>query len=104
MNDILEEFDKYISSNKEVLSVLPINTKKNRTAYVKKVDEMLEKAVQIKEVIWNEIVSRYERYIIVEENPEVAKLQKEVFTNNIYSSWRKVIRKLSTIRINFIMR
>ena len=78
MNDILEEFDKYISSNKEVLSVLPINTKKNRTAYVKKVDEMLEKAVQIKEVIWNEIASRYERYIVVEENPEVAKLQKEV--------------------------
>ena len=78
MSDILEEFDKYISSNKEVLSVLPINTKKNRAQYVAKATEMLEKAEQIKEVIWNEITSRYERLIQVEENPEVAKLQKEV--------------------------
>ena len=31
MNDILVEFDKYISSNKDVLSVLPINTKKNNS-------------------------------------------------------------------------
>lgn len=78
MSDILEEFDKYISSNKEVLSVLPINTKKNKAQYVAKATEMLEKAEQIKEVIWNEITSRYERLIQVEENPEVAKLQKEV--------------------------
>ena len=63
MSDILEEFDKYISSNKEVLSVLPINTKKNRAQYVAKATEMLEKAEQIKEVIWNEITSRYERLI-----------------------------------------
>ena len=78
MSDILEEFDKYISSNKEVLSVLPINTKKNRAQYVAKATEMFEKAEQIKEVIWKEITSRYERLIKVEENPEIAKLQKEV--------------------------
>ena len=78
MNDILEEFDKYISSNKEVLSVLPINTKKNRAAYVKKAEEMLEKAIQIREVIWNEIVSRYEKLNKADANPEVAELQKQV--------------------------
>lgn len=78
MSDILEEFDKYISSNKEVLSVLPINTKKNRAQYVAKTEELLVKALQIKEVIWNEITSRYDRLIQVEEKPEVAELQKQV--------------------------
>ena len=34
MSDILVEFDKYISTNKDVLSVLPINTKKNRKKYI----------------------------------------------------------------------
>ena len=78
MNDILEEYDKYISSNKEVIGVLPTNTKKNRTKYVEKVEEIEEKAIQIKKIIWNEIESRYDRIIDVTEEPKISELTKNV--------------------------
>lgn len=84
MNDILEEMDKFISSNKEVLSVLPINTKKNRNAYVKKVEEFENTALKIKKVIWNEIQDRYEKYLDVPEDPQIAELNKNLESiNNI---------------------
>lgn len=78
MNDILEEFENYISSNKEVLSVLPVNTKKNRSKYVEKVDELLDKASQMNNIIWNEIQERYNKILATEANPKIAELAKNV--------------------------
>lgn len=78
MNDILVEFEKYISSNKDVLSVLPINTKRNRSKYVEKVKELEETALKIKKVIWNEIVSRYDKILDIKENPQVDAVRKEI--------------------------
>lgn len=76
MNDILEEYDKYISSNKEVLSVLPVNTKKNKAKYVEKVDELLDKANQIDKIIWNEIIERYEKILSPKPNEKIDELTK----------------------------
>ena len=78
MSDILEEMDKFISSNKEVLAVLPINTKKNKSAYVKKVEEFEDTAVKINKVIWNEIHDRYQKYLDVKEDPKIAELTHEI--------------------------
>ena len=78
MNDILVEFDKYISSNKDVLSVLPINTKKNKTKYIEKVKELEEAALKIRKVIWNEVKERYERLTDVTESPKIAELKKTI--------------------------
>ena len=78
MSDILVEFDKYISTNKDVLNVLPINTKKNRKKYIEKVEELEETALKIKKVIWNEIEERYERYIDVVPNPKISELSKNI--------------------------
>lgn len=76
--DILDEFEKYVSSNKEVLSVLPVNTKKNRSKYVEKVQELQEKAEQINKVIWNEICVRYEKLIDNKVNPEIPELKSKI--------------------------
>lgn len=76
MNDILVEFENYISSNKEILGVLPVNTKKNRSKYVEKVDEILDKAKQIDTTIWNEIEDRYEKILNTNPNPKIAELTK----------------------------
>lgn len=78
MNDILEEFENYISSNKEILSVLPTNTKKNKSKYVEKVDELLDKARQMDKIIWNEIKGRYERILDTAPNPKISELTKKV--------------------------
>ena len=78
MIDILEELEKYISSNQEVLSVMPVNTKKNKSAYLEKVEELELKAVKIKEIVWEEIVKRYNRIISTKENPKVPELEKSI--------------------------
>ena len=78
MSDILEKFEQYISTNKEVLSVLPINTKKNRAKYIEKVDEFIESAEKINKSIWNAIEDRYESIIDVVENPKVGELKKSI--------------------------
>lgn len=78
MSDILEKFEQYISTNKEVLSVLPINTKKNRAKYIEKVDEFIESAEKINKSIWNAIQDRYESIIDVVENPKVGELKKSI--------------------------
>lgn len=78
MNDILVEFEKYISSNKDVLSVLPVNTKKNRSKYIEKVQEFEDSAQKIKKVIWNEIQERYEKILDIVENPKIGELTKNI--------------------------
>lgn len=78
MNDILVEFDKYISSNKDVLSVLPVNNKRNRTKYVEKVQEFEDTALQIRKVIWNEIQYRYEKILDIKEDPKIGELEKAI--------------------------
>lgn len=78
MNDILVEFEKYISSNKDVLNVLPVNTKKNRAKYLERVMEFENTAIKIKQVIWNEIQNRYQRILDVPENPQIAKIREDI--------------------------
>lgn len=78
MSDILEKFEQYISTNKEVLSVLPVNTKKNRAKYVEKVDEFIEEAEQINKSIWNTIQDRYDSILDVVENPKISELSKSI--------------------------
>lgn len=78
MSEILEEMDKFIASNKDVLAVLPINTKKNKAAYVKKVEEFQETAIKIKKVILNEIQERYDKYLDVREDPKILELSKSI--------------------------
>ena len=75
MSDILLEFEKYISNNKEVISVLPINTKKNKSIYLEKIEELSEKATKVKEIVWAEIVKRYNRIISVEESPQISEFE-----------------------------
>jgi len=78
MIDILDELEKYISNNKEVLSVMPVNTKKNKSKYLESVEELEEKAIKIKDIIWEEISKRYNRIISVEENPKINELEDEI--------------------------
>lgn len=102
MNDILEEYENYISSNKEILSVLPVNTKRNKSLYIEKVDELLDKAVQMDNIMWNEIVQRYEKILNMSENPQISTLQKEVdeFENvEMFNELNTIFEKLEIDKI-----
>ncbi len=78
MSDIFENFDQYISTNKEVLSVLPVNTKKNVTKYLETVDNLLQDAKKINKDIFNAINERYEKIIDIVENSKISELSKNI--------------------------
>ncbi len=78
MSDISLEIEKYISSNKEILSVLPVNTKKNRSKYVEKVSELRDAALKIRQVILTEIEERYDKIVDITENPNIARINKNI--------------------------
>lgn len=102
MNDILVEFDNYISSSKDVLSVLPINTKKNKSKYVEKVQELEDIALQMKSVIWKEMTERYERILDANENPrisELAKMIKQIENIDVFNELNTPFEKLGLDKI-----
>lgn len=102
MNDILVEFDNYISSSKDVLSVLPINTKKNKSKYVEKVQELEDVALQMKNVIWKEMTERYERILDANESPrisELAKMIKQIENIDVFNELNTPFEKLGLDKI-----
>lgn len=78
MSDILEEFDQYISTNKEVLSVLPVNTKKNVSKYLETVDELLQDAQRVNNDIFNALNERYETLVDAAENLKISEITKNI--------------------------
>lgn len=106
MSDILVEIDKFIASNKDVLSVLPINTKKNQSKYVEKVCEFEETAQKIQTVIWNEIQDRYNKILDVKENPQIEELTKsieQVENIDLFNELNTPYEKLGLDRITLSM-
>lgn len=102
MSDILEGFENYISSNKEILSVLPVNTKINRSKYVKKVDELLEDASKMDATIWNEVKDRYEKILDTRPNAKIGELTKtleELENTELFNELNTPFQKLEIDKI-----
>ncbi len=78
MNKILEEFETYISTNKDILSALPTKTSKNVETYLEKLDEMIVAANKIKDIVWDTIKKRYQKLTDLEEGSEIEALKKQI--------------------------
>ena len=78
MSEILAEFEERISADKEVLAVLPINTKRNREKYIEKVDELIASTYDFQNEIWEECLRRYEKITSIEHNPKIKELEEEI--------------------------
>ena len=56
LNNIIDN----IKNEKEIISTLPVNTKKNRAAYVEKLSQIKEEYENIKKEVYSKIVEEYE--------------------------------------------
>ena len=78
MKDLVENIEKQITTDKEVISVLPRNGIKALKTLLKTISEMTEKYENFNEKLLKEIESRYTELTTVEENKEIPQLEQEI--------------------------
>ena len=78
MKDLVENIEKQITTDKEVISVLPRNGIKAVKTLLKTISEMTEKYENFNEKLLKEIESRYTELTTVEENKEIPQLEQEI--------------------------
>lgn len=94
----LENLNKKIETDKEVLLALPVNTKKNRKIFVEKVIQLKTEYEEIRSEILKKIKNIYEEKINIEEKTNFKMLQKQLkeienienVVNNIKNPYEKM--------------
>ncbi|MGN1326562.1 MAG: hypothetical protein ACI4VQ_00525 [Clostridia bacterium] len=74
MNKLLEK----IESDKEILTTMPKNNKKNIAKYIANVEELKNEYQETKQQIYEEMNKRYEKIISVKENAEINMEESEL--------------------------
>ena len=78
MKELVENIEKQITTDKEVISVLPRNGIKAIKTLLKTIDETTEKYENLNEKLLKEIESRYAKLTEVEENTEIPQIEQEI--------------------------
>jgi hypothetical protein len=76
--DNLKELTEEINIDKEILSTLPQNNKKNMKIYSEKIDEFLEKYKSYDKALLNEIEKRSKKYDNIKMSEDVKKQEEEM--------------------------
>lgn len=78
MKELVENIEKQITTDKEVISVLPRNGIKAIKTLLKTISDMTEKYENLNEKLLKEIEDRYTELTTVEENKEIPQLEQEI--------------------------
>ena len=78
MKELVENIEKQITTDKEVISVLPRNGIKAIKTLLKTISDMTEKYENLNEKLLKEIETRYTELTTVEENKEIPQLEQEI--------------------------
>lgn len=78
MSTPIEILNEKIDTDKEILSVMPKNTKKNTEAYVKKVEEIKGEYERYLNDVVLEIKRRANKINLIKENPEIKEVEEEL--------------------------
>ena len=83
MKELVEKIEKQITTDKEVISVLPRNGIKAIKTLLKTIQEMTEKYEGLNEKLLKEIEERYNNLTTVEENTEIPQIEQEILRYDI---------------------
>lgn len=78
MPENLEKLMSKIELEKEILSTLPTNTKKNKEVYANKVQELKAEYEEYKEKIIQSIIKKYNKEVQIDENDTAIELKNEI--------------------------
>ena len=83
MKELVENIEKQITTDKEVISVLPRNGIKAIKTLLKTIQEMTEKYENLNQKLLKEIEERYDNLTTVEENTEIPQIEQEILKYDI---------------------
>ena len=83
MKDLVENIEKQITTDKEVISVLPRNGIKAIKTLLKTISDMNEKYENLNEKLLHEIETRYHELTTVEDNTEIPQIEQEILKYDI---------------------
>lgn len=78
MKELVENIEKQIDADKEVISVLPRNGIKSIKTLLETIKEMIDKYEYLNNKLLEDIENRYNELVVVEENTDIAKLETEI--------------------------
>ena len=83
MKELVENIEKQITTDKEVISVLPRNGIKAIKTLSQTIKDMIEKYESANNILLKEIETRYNELTIVEENNEIPQIEEEILKYDI---------------------
>ena len=83
MKELVENIEKQITTDKEVISVLPRNGIKAIKTLLKTINDMNEKYENLNEKLLHEIETRYHELTTVEDNTEIPQIEQEILKYDI---------------------
>ena len=83
MKELVENIEKQITTDKEVISVLPRNGIKAIKTLLKTISDMNEKYEKKKKKLLHEIETRYHELTTVEDNTEIPQIEQEILKYDI---------------------
>ena len=83
MKELVENIEKQITTDKEVISVLPRNGIKAIKTLLKTISDMNEKYENLNEKLLHEIETRYHELTTVEDNTEIPQIEQEILKYDI---------------------
>ena len=83
MKDLVEEVEKQITTDKEVISVLPRNGIKAIKSLLETIKDMIDKYESANQLLLKDIKARYDELIKVEENQEIPQIETEILKYDV---------------------
>ena len=83
MKDLVEEVEKQITTDKEVISVLPRNGIKAIKSLLETIKDMIDKYESANQLLLKDIKARYDELVKVEENQEIPQIETEILKYDV---------------------
>ena len=78
MNKIVEDMDKQIDIDREIIAILPKQEIKELQVLISKIDEVKLQYLNFKDAIYKEILKRYNEYVSIQKNSRILKIKEEI--------------------------
>lgn len=82
MKELVENVEKQITTDKEVVSILPRNGIKALKTLLQTLKDMIDKYDNVNEKLLKEIETRYNELVVVKENEEIPQLELQIMKYN----------------------
>ena len=83
MKELVENVEKQITTDKEVISVLPRNGIKAIKTLAQTIKDMTDKYDEVNEMLLKEIETRFNELTAVEENQEIPQIETEIMRYDV---------------------